>query len=139
VGGAKSKLELQIKNLSSNVRQFIQSAMGELDDYFDCLERAQAQGVDQEMLSLNYLWLIKARDLCRDKPLLAGFMLVISDKVLTEAIGRLSIEDIEHIAQSGWLCFAPRISNHFFEYMNRKQHTAVDVLLMLREGVNHGG
>jgi hypothetical protein len=130
---------LQIKNLSSNVRQIIQSAMGELDDYFDGLERAQAQSADQEITSLNCLWLIKARDLCRDNPSLAGFMLGISDKALIEAIGRLSIEDIEHIAQSGWLCFSPRISNHFFEYMNRKQHTAVDVLLTLREGVNHGG
>jgi hypothetical protein len=130
---------LQIKNLSSHVRQIIQSAMGELDDYFDCLERAEAQSADQEITSLNCLWLIKARDLCRDNPLFAGFMLGISDKALIEAIGRLSIEDIEHIAQSGWLCFAPRISNHFFEYMNRKQHTAVDVLLTLREGLNHGG
>ncbi len=64
---------------------------------------------------------------------------LLAYKALIEAIGRLSIEDIEHIAQSGWLCFAPRISNHFFEYMNRKQHTAVDVLLTLREGLNHGG
>lgn len=130
---------LQIKNLTSDVSQIIQSAMGELDDYFDDLERTQAHSADQEILSLNYLWLIKARDLCRDNPSLAGFMLGISDKALLLAIGRLSIEDIEHIAQSGWLCFAPRISHHFFEYMNCKQHAAVDVLLTLREGVNNGG
>jgi hypothetical protein len=92
---------LQIKNLSSHVRQIIQSAMGELDDYFDCLERAQAQSADQEITTLNCLWLIKARDLCRDNPLFVGFMLGISDKALIEAIGRLSIEDRAY--RSIWL------------------------------------
>lgn len=122
---------LQLKNLSADVSGIMQSALGELDDYFDCLEHAQDQITDQEIVSLNSLWLIKARELCRDKPLFARYMLGITDQDLRQAIGRLSLEDIEHIAQSGWLCFAPRVSNHLFAHLNAKQRSSIDVLLTL--------
>jgi len=39
---------LQLKNLSAEVNGVMQSALGELDDYFAGLERAQAQATDQE-------------------------------------------------------------------------------------------
>jgi len=83
---------------------------------------------------LNSLWLIKARELCRDKPLCARYILGITDQDLRKAIGRLSLEDIEHIAQSGWLWFAPRVSNHLFAQINAKQRSGIDVLLTLIGG-----
>jgi len=125
---------LQLKNLSAEVSEVMQSALSELDDYFDCLEHAQAKFTDQEIVSLNSLWLIKAREICRDKPLFARFMLGITDQDLRQAIGRLSLEDIEHIAQSGWLWFAPRVSNHLFAHLNAKQRNGIDVLLTLSGG-----
>jgi hypothetical protein len=125
---------LQLKNLSAEVSGVMQFALSELDGYFDGLDRFQAQSTDQEIVSLNSQWLIKARELCRDKPLCARYILGITDQDLRQAIGRLPLEDIEYIAQSGWLWFAPRVSNHLFAQLNAKQRSGIDVLLTLSGG-----
>ncbi|CAD6876552.1 hypothetical protein [Methylomonas fluvii] len=35
-------------------------------------------------------------------------------------------------SESGWLCFATRLSNHLFAHINAKQRSGIDVLLTLR-------
>jgi hypothetical protein len=53
----------------------------------------------------------------------------IAEEDMRLEISQLSNEDIQHIAQSGWLCFSPRFTSHFIRSMTRRQHDIVDVLL----------
>jgi hypothetical protein len=50
---------------------------------------------------------------------------------MQSAISLLSIEDIQHIAQSDWLCFSPRFTTNFIHSMTTRQYEVVDVLLGL--------
>jgi hypothetical protein len=122
---------MKIENILPEVKKIIHSAFNKLDSYFDSLEQIQNQKCDQEVFSLNYFWLIKARELCRDNTTFAEFVLGITDNELCEAISRLSIEEIQHIAQAGWLCFAPRFTSNYFQNLNSKQQAIIDVLLAL--------
>jgi len=80
---------------------------------------------------LNLAWLIKAREFTRENSILAELMLGITEEEMRSAISKLSIEDIQHIAQSGWLYFSPRFMTNFIQSMTTRQHEVVDVLLGL--------
>lgn len=125
------KCWMKVENISSEVNEIFQSAFKNLDSYFDRLEQIQNQKCDQEVFSLNYFWLVKARELCRENPVFAEFVLGITDSGLREEISRLSIEDIQYFAQADWLCFAPRFTSNNFQTLNSKQRSVIDVLLAL--------
>jgi len=59
----------------------------------------------------------------------------INDEEQQLALSRMSLDDIQHIAQSGWLCFSPRFSTHFVQSMTRRQPGVIDVLLGLSGSV----
>jgi hypothetical protein len=122
---------LQFVNVSPAIDEIIKSAFSHLDAYFDQRGTRHNRDCDLDMYELNLTWLIKARELARENSIFAELMMGISDDDMRSAISQLSIEDMQHIAQSGWLCFSPRFSSHFIQSVTARQHDGVDVLLGL--------
>jgi len=62
---------------------------------------------DPEIMELNLLWLIKARELARENREKAAVVLGLDAKLL-EAISRFSLSELNTMAQSGVIEFQPR-------------------------------
>lgn len=125
------KSQLMITNVTPDIDEIMKSSFCNLDDYFEQRAIILNKECVADINELNLAWLIKARELARENPLLAELTMGISDEALRSAISQLSIEDIRHIAQSGWLCFSPRFTTNFIQTMSTRQHEVIDVLLEL--------
>lgn len=122
---------LKVENIAPEVDNIIKSAFTKLDEYFNRLQKIQNQNCDLDIFTLNYFWLIKAREHCRENSVFAEFTLGITDNELRMTISRLTMEEIQRISEVGWLCFAPRLNSGFFQDQHNKPKTAIDVLLAL--------
>jgi len=71
---------------------------------------------DPEIVELNLLWLIKARELARDNRETAVVLLGL-DVNLLAAISRLSLGDLNTMAQSGFMQFQPRFRSALFRQL----------------------
>ena len=107
------KINLQIANVNPDVEEIMTSGLNNPDDDFD--QRT----------------LIKARELARENPMLAELMMGISNEEMCSALSQLSIQDIQYIAQSGWLCFSPRFTSKLIHNVTARKHEVVYVLLGL--------
>jgi hypothetical protein len=125
------KSRLLATNVAPNIDEIMKSAFSNLDDFFDQRALIQNREGDVELYKLNLAWLIKARELARENPMLAELMMGISDEEMRSALGQLSIQDIQYIAQSGWLCFSPRFTSKLIQNVTARKHEVVDVLLGL--------
>jgi len=125
------KGNLQIANVNTDVEEIMTSGFNNSDDNFDQRTLVQNRECDVELYKLNLAWLIKARELARENPMLAELMMGISDEEMRSALGQLSIQDIQYIAQSGWLCFSPRFTSKLIQNVTSRKHEVVDVLLGL--------
>jgi len=125
------KSNLQIANINPDVEEIMTSGFNNSDDDFDQRTLIQNREGDVELYKLNLAWLIKARELARENPMLAELMMGISDEEMRSALSQLSIQDIQHIAQSGWLCFSPRFTSKLIQNVTAQQHEVVDLLLGL--------
>jgi len=125
------KGNLQIANINPDVEEIMTSGFNNSDDDFDQRTLIQNRECDVELYKLNLAWLIKARELARENPMLAELMMGISDEEMRSALSQLSIQDIQHIAQSGWLCFSPRFTSKLIHNVSARKHEVVDVLLGL--------
>ena len=125
------KINLQIANVNPDVEEIITSGLNNSDDDFDQRTLIQNREGDVELYKLNLAWLIKARELARENPMLAELMMGISDEEMRSALGQLSIQDIQYIAKSGWLCFSPRFTSKLIQNVTARQHEVVDLLLGL--------
>ncbi len=125
------KGNLQIANINPDVEEIITSGFNNPDDDFDQRTLIQNRECDVELYKLNLAWLIKARELARENPMLAELMMGISNEEMRSALSQLSIQDIQHIAQSGWLCFSPRFTSKLIQNVTARKHEVVDVLLGL--------
>ena len=125
--------ELQVTNVCPVVDEAMKSAFNAsaLAHFFDQREYQLNQASDAEIYDLNLAWLIKARELARENGMLAELMMGIGDEALRVAISQLSINDIQQLAQAGWLCFAPRFTANFLHNMITRPHDVADVLLGL--------
>lgn len=121
---------LKIANVTPGIEAIIKSAFNKGDDTDQCALVHNNQ-YDIEIYELNLAWLIKARELARENPILAEVTMGIGDIEMGSALSQLSIKDIQRIAQSGWLCFSPRFTTHFIQNINAQSHEVVDVLLSL--------
>ncbi|MDP1614661.1 MAG: DUF4325 domain-containing protein, partial [Methylococcales bacterium] len=123
--------KLQVVNVSPEFEELMKSAFNPaaLDDFFDQRMRIENKACDTEIYELNLAWLIKARDLAKENSIFAELMMGTSDEAMRLALSQLSIDDIQQIAQSGWLCFAPRFTAHFIRSMTTRSADVVDVLL----------
>lgn len=126
------KSNFEVANVNPEVEEIMKSGLNNSDDDFDqrTLIQKNREG-DVELYKLNLAWLIKARELARENPMLAELMMGVSDEEMRSALGQLSIQDIQHIAQSGWLCFSPRFTSKLIQNVTAQQHEVVDVLLGL--------
>jgi hypothetical protein len=130
--------KLLVVNVNPAIDEIIKSGFSHLEAYFDQRAMIPNRACDVELFELNLAWLMKARELARENPMLAELMMGISDEEMRSAISQLSIQDIQHIAQSGWLCFSPRFTSHLIHNMTTRQHKgieAVDVLLGLSDSL----
>jgi hypothetical protein len=125
------KINLQIANVNPDVEEIMTSGFNNSDDNFDQRTLVQNRECDVELYKLNLAWLIKARELARENPMLAELMMGISDEEMRSALSQLSIQDIQHIAQSGWLCFSPRFTSKLIQNVTARKHEVVDMLLGL--------
>ena len=125
------KGNLQIANINLDVEEIMTSGFNNSDDDFDQRTLIQNSEGDVELYKLNLAWLIKARELARENPMLAELMMGISNEEMCSALSQLSIQDIQYIAQSGWLCFSPRFTSKLIQNVTARQHEVVDVLLGL--------
>ncbi|TAL43443.1 MAG: DUF4325 domain-containing protein [Methylovulum sp.] len=125
--------ELQVTNVSPDVDEAMKSAFNAsaLNHFFDQRETLPNKACDAEIYELNLAWLIKARELTRENGMLAELVMGIGDEALRMAISQLSIDDIQQLAQAGWLCFAPRFTANFLQDLLTRPHDVVDVLLGL--------
>ena len=62
---------------------------------------------DQDIVDLNFFWLIKTRDLARHNRAKAAMVLGLDAKLL-DAFSRLSIGDMNTMAHAGVMLFRPR-------------------------------
>ncbi len=125
------KINLQIANVNPDVEEIMTSGFNNSDDNFDQRTLVQNRECDVELYKLNLAWLIKARELARENPMLAELMMGISNEEMCSALSQLSIQDIQYIAQSGWLCFSPRFTSKLIHNVTARKHEVVDVLLGL--------
>jgi hypothetical protein len=125
------KINLQIANVNPDVEEIMTSGLNNSDDDFDQRTLIQNRECDVELYKLNLAWLIKARELARENPMLAELMMGISNEEMCSALSQLSIQDIQYIAQSGWLCFSPRFTSKLIQNVSARKHEVVDVLLGL--------
>lgn len=125
------KSKLKVVNTVSHVDQMLQSAFNNLDGYFDKLMTINQLGCDEEIYAMNQAWLIKAREIARENPVLTELVLGITDESMRLAVGCLSLEDIDFIARSNWLCFTPRFSSQFIQSIKRESPPMVEAMLGL--------
>ena len=125
------KSKLIVINLNDANEKLMQSAFKNLDDYFVKLSAINHQGCDEEIFAMNQTWLIKAREIARENPVLTELVLGITDDAMQTALGQLSLEDIQFIARSNWLCFTPRFSSQFLMNINKEQPPIVEAMLGL--------
>jgi hypothetical protein len=125
------KINLQIANINPDVEEIMTSGFNNSDDDFDQRTLIQNRECDVELYKLNLAWLIKARELARENPMLAELMMGINNEEMRSALSQLSIQDIQYIAQSGWLCFSPRFTSKLIQNVTARKHEVVDVLLGL--------
>ncbi|WP_019864094.1 STAS-like domain-containing protein [Methylovulum miyakonense] len=125
--------ELQVINVSPDIDKAMKAAFNAnaLNHFLGQRENQLNQASDAEIYDLNLAWLIKARELARENGMLAELMMGIGDEALRLAISQLSINDIQQLAQAGWLCFAPRFTANFLQDLLTRPHDVVDVLLGL--------
>jgi len=129
---------LKIVNVSPGLTVFIQSELASLDGFFDQRLRLHNKDCDPDIYQMNLSWLIKARELAKVDSVLTELMMGIDDE-LCQALKALTIDDIQHIAQSGWLCFAPRFSKAFIQSLIANSHEPVNLLLGLCQTKFDGG
>lgn len=129
------KSELKIVNMAGHVDNMMQSAFKNLDVYFDKLMTIDQLGCDEEIYAMNQTWLIKAREIARENPVLTELVLGITDESMRLAVGCLSLEDIDSIARSNWLCFTPRFSSQFIQSIKRESPPMVEAMLGLSGNV----
>ncbi|MGD0959329.1 MAG: STAS-like domain-containing protein [Methylomonas sp.] len=125
------KCKLQVKNVGKDNQEIMDSAFNNLDDYFEKLAKINNKHCDKDTYDLNLSWLVRAREVCRENAVHAQLFMGINTEEMRLAISRLSVEEIQLIAQSGCLCFEPRFSANFIQSMTSGEHDMVDILLSL--------
>jgi hypothetical protein len=125
------KSQLLVTNVTPAIDEIMKSGFNNSADDFDQGAHIQNKECDVELYKLNLAWLIKARELARENSVLAELTMGIGKEEMRLALSQLSIEDIQQLAQSGWLCFSPRFTSKLIHNITARKHEVVDVLLGL--------
>ncbi len=122
---------LIVVNVNEMNTAVMKMAFNNLDAYFERLLTIPNPACDSDIYDMNLAWLVKARELACQNAAQAELIMGITEEELRLAISQLTMEDMQHIAQSGWLCFAPRFNSKFINCLIKGKHEIVDVLLGL--------
>ena len=74
------------------------------------------QEADKDIVDLNLLWLIKAREIAKSNQTKAAVVFGF-DEVVADKLSRLSLEQLHRIAQVGVMLFQPRFHPKFWHEM----------------------
>ncbi|MCK9609483.1 MAG: STAS-like domain-containing protein [Methylomonas sp.] len=128
------KCKLQVVNMSPAVEAIMQDALTKVDEFVDRLMSQNQETVDQELYDLNLAWLVKVRTTARENALQTHLIMGIADEALRLAIANLSMDEMQALARSGCLCFAPRFTSQFIQGFRQRHHDLVDLLLAFTAG-----
>jgi len=134
-GADHLKQYLKIVNVCPGLNTTIQSELANLGGYFEQRMKIHDKECDADLYQINLTWLIKARELVSIDSAMAELVMGIGDDEMHCLLGQLTLDDIQHIAQSGWLCFAPRFSPAFIKSFMANSAEPIDVLLALNGSV----
>jgi hypothetical protein len=123
------KSKLRVVNMTSAVEAIMQDDLTHVDEFIERLMSRQQDVVDQELYDLNLAWLVKVRALARENALQALLIMGVADEKLRLAIANLSMDEMQTLARSGCLCFAPRFTSQFIQGFGQRRHDLVDLLL----------
>jgi hypothetical protein len=116
------------------VEAIMQDALTHVDEFVDRFMSRYQEPVDEEIYDLNLAWLVKVRAIARENALQALLIMGIADEKLRLAIANLSMDEMQALARSGCLCFAPRFTSHFIQGFGQRRHDLVDLLLAFTVG-----
>jgi len=128
------KCKLRVVNMSPAVEAIMQDALTKVDEFVDRLMSQNQETVDQELYDLNLAWLVKVRTVARENALQALLIMGIADEELRLAVAKLSMDEMQALARSGCLCFAPRFTSQFIQGFGQRHHDLVDLLLAFTAG-----
>jgi hypothetical protein len=128
------KSKLRVVNMTSAVEAIMQDDLTHVDEFIERLMSRQQDVVDQELYDLNLAWLVKVRALARENALQALLIMGIADEKLRLAIANLSMDEMQTLARSGCLCFAPRFTSQFIQGFGQRRYDRVDLMLALTAG-----
>ena len=128
------KSKLRVVNMTSAVEAIMQDDLTHVDEFIERLMSRQQDVVDQELYDLNLAWLVKVRALARENALQALLIMGVADEKLRLAIANLSMDEMQTLARSGCLCFAPRFTSQFIQGFGQRRYDRVDLMLALTAG-----
>jgi hypothetical protein len=128
------KSKLRVVNMNPAVEAIMQDALTHVDEFVDRFMSRYQEPVDEEIYDLNLAWLVKVRAIARENALQALLIMGIADEKLRLAIANLSMDEMQALARSGCLCFAPRFTSHFIQGFGQRRHDLVDLLLAFTVG-----
>jgi hypothetical protein len=125
--------KLQMINLVPEINNRIQKAFSDFESYFNKRPTNPAKNYDQEIYAINLAWLIKAREVSKASPVLAELVLGVSDPTMLNVLSGMTFGDIQYLARTNWLCFAPRFSTHFLQNNGTQQRQLTEVMIGFSE------
>lgn len=128
------KSKLRVVNMTPAVEAIMQDDLTHVDEFIERLMSRQQDVVDQELYDLNLAWLVKVRALARENALQALLIMGVTDEKLRLAMANLSMDEMQYLAQSGCLCFAPRFTSQFIQGFGQRRYDRVDLMLALTAG-----
>ncbi|OQW72071.1 STAS-like domain-containing protein [Methylomonas sp. 11b] len=128
------KSNLRVVNMTPAVEAIMQDDLTHVDEFIERLMSRQQDVVDQELYDLNLAWLVKVRALARENALQALLIMGVTDEKLRLAMANLSMDEMQYLARSGCLCFAPRFTSQFIQGFGQRRYDRVDLILALTAG-----
>lgn len=121
--------KLKMVNLTPEINNIMQAAFSELENYFKRRPTNPAKNYDHDIYAINLAWLVKAREISKESPVLAELVLGVNDAEMLNVLSRMTFGDIQYLARTNWFCFAPRFSSNFLQNKGNQERQAAEVLI----------
>lgn len=125
--------KLKMINLAPEINDIMKAAFSDLEAYYKKRPTNPTKNYDQDIYAINLAWLVKAREITRENPILAELVLGVSDEDMLNVLSRMTFGDIQYLAQTNWLCFSPRFSTNFIQNKGNQQRQAAEVMIGFSE------
>ena len=132
--GGEIRHLVNIINYPSGTNVAYSEAVREVEEYIDSSLPKDFRG-DADIYDLNFQYMMKARELCREDPTLARIIMGIEDEAFSEFIADATITKLQEIAKSGFAIFAPRISREALEALSESSLFAIKNIMQFTSGL----